>query len=320
MHYWESPYIDWSREVGAGDALLIFTLRESRVKALVPAVVEAVTLLGRFAPRPLLVGPQAELRGRFRLAVAVQDVPAVRALLPRLGYSSAVEYARPLDDGETPPDDVPVVTWRSDAYGLVTLYREDAETARDQAPDRRAFVLERGDGTVETVRGYRGDGTLLGRRALPVADARLLVNLVARAGGDRLLDPFAGAGGVVVESVRAGYRTYSADVDPALRLGLREHGAAHAVADARALPFGDAMFTMMATEPPYHPTVQAAWPLMLDELLRVLRPGGCLAMLVVPWQRDACLVHLSPSTQVYLDEAINRKGLDVRILALQKTG
>ena len=137
------------------------------------------------------------------------------------------------------------------------------------APDRREFLFETSDREVRAIRGYRGSPGSLTRRALPVPDARLLVNLVARGSPGVLLDPFAGAGGIVIEALEAGWRVISADADPAVRHGLAWLGAAHVVADARRLPLADDSVDAVATEPPYHRGVGDLVAEALVELRRV---------------------------------------------------
>ena len=83
------------------------------------------------------------------------------------------------------------------------------------------------------IRGYRDDSGPLSRRGLPTYDARMLANVAAAGEGGTLLDPFAGAGGVVIEALAHGCRVVSCDIDPALRYGLASLARSHAVADAR---------------------------------------------------------------------------------------
>ena len=209
--------------------------------------------------------------------------------------------------------------WRRAPYRLVRLHQEDAEAVRDLAPDRRVFLFETGDGQVRAVRGYRGSEDPLTHRALPVADARLLVNLVAPAGPGALLDPFAGAGGIVLEAVASGWTTLSADIDPAVRHGLADFGAAHMVADARQLPLQDESIAAVATEPPYDPAVGDLAPDALAEAQRVLRPEGRAALLCAEWQAQALRTKADAlRMKTTLDAPINRKGLDVVVLAFQK--
>ena len=120
-----------------------------------------------------------------------------------------------------------------------------------------------------------------------MADARLLVNLVASAGRGRLLDPFAGAGGVVIAARAAGWRAAAVDVDPRLRHGLAELADHHVVGDAAALPLAAGSVDAVATEPPYDPDATGLVAAAMTEVARVLRPGGRAALLVAAAQAAA---------------------------------
>jgi hypothetical protein len=128
------------------------------------------------------------------------------------------------------------------------------------------------------MRGYRGSSARGARRALPVADARLLVNL-ARADRRRvLLDPFAGAGGIVFEAVRLGAEVWTVDVDAALQPGLVHLGAKHRIGDATALSYPTHSVHGIATEPPFDDAstaivIRALHDWATLEFLRNMRAG-----------------------------------------------
>jgi tRNA (guanine10-N2)-dimethyltransferase len=169
------------------------------------------------------------------------------------------------------------------------------------------------------VRGYRGDGAPLGRRGLPVCDARLLVNLVAPAGPGWLLDPFAGVGGVALEARAAGWAVVTADLNPALRHGLDRLGGAHLVADAGRLPLRDGSVDAVATEPPYDRQVGPLAGRALAEAHRLLRPGGATAWLCAAWQAPGLRATAAGlGLAVALDTPVDRKGLPVVALAWRK--
>ena len=190
---------------------------------------------------------------------------------------------------------------------------------REMAPDRRVFLHESSAGQVRRVRGYRGSEAPLTHRALPVADARLLVNLVHEARPGLLLDPFAGAGGIVLEALANRWKVVSADIDPSLRHGLADLGAHHLVADARALPLLDGGVQAAATEPPYDHATGRLVALALTELARVVRRDGRIAVLCAGWQAAQARAAAGElGLRSYLDVAIERKGTDVVALAWRR--
>ena len=289
---------------GNGKTMFVLHRRAARRKATKAARAEALAVLEDLAATAPDGGPASERPGVFWVEVPNERLDDAVARLPRLGYTDAVDVLEPDPGGE--------VRYRKRTYSLRRVYTEDAAAARDRAPDRRSFLLEGPDG-VREVRGYRGSSGTGERRGLPVCDARLLVNLVAPAGPGVLLDPFAGAGGIVVEASSDGWTVASTDIDASLRHGLGRL-AHHAVADARALPLATGSVHAVATEPPYDPGADAMLTPAFDEMRRVTRPGGRIAMLVHASHADT-LRGASAGLETVLDEAVDRKGTPVVALA-----
>ncbi len=306
------------------DRLLIFYLRPARRKARDAATAEALHLLGDLDPSAPRGGPLSEQGGLFWVTLVADKLSPALARIPQLGYTRAVDLLEPVsyNHGE---DALPLrsaarlTRWRGRSYRLVRVYEEDPEAMREQAPDRRTFLFETSEGEIRAIRGYRGGRHPLSRRGLPVYDARLLVNLVFRPEGGTLLDPFAGAGGIVLEALKSGWQVVSSDVDRVLRHGLSHLGTHHCVADARNLPFQMASIDSIATEPPYDRQAESIVISSIAEMHRVLKVGGRLAMLCAAWQREG--LHSKGTAlglRSYLDTPINRKGLDVALLVMEK--
>jgi SAM-dependent methyltransferase len=292
-------------------ALLVLHQRASRRRARAAAVAEALALLSDLGPSAPAGGPGCDRGGLLWVELPERHLEAAVARLPRLGYSTAVDLVEPAPAARGRARDP---GWR-----LVRLHTEDPAGHREQAPDRREFLVEGGDGHLRPVRGYRGDGRALSRRGLPVCDARLLVNLVAPAGPGLLVDPFAGVGGVALAARAAGWTAVTADRDPALRHGLARLGAGHLVADARRLPLAPGSVDAVATEPPYDPTVGTLAAEALAEAARLLRPGGATARLCAAWQADGLrAAGAALGLAATLDTPVDRKGTPVVALAWRK--
>jgi hypothetical protein len=318
-------------------ATLVLHLRAARARARAAAVAEALALLEDLEASAPAGGPLAE-RGRVAwVALPERHLAAAAARLPRLGYSTAVDLlveagpasrvgrARDRGGGRRAgraaelPAELPVVRWRGRPWELRRLYQEDPAGHRELAPDRREFLLEAGGGRLRPVRGYRGGSDPLGRRGLPVCDARLLVNLAGPARPGLLLDPFAGVGGIALAARAAGWRVLTADLDPGLRHGLRRLGDAHLVADARRLPLRDGCLDAVATEPPYDRLLGPPLAAVLAELGRLLGPGGTLAMLAAAWQGPELRAAAAGlGLEARLDCPVDRKGLAVVALAWRR--
>jgi tRNA (guanine6-N2)-methyltransferase len=126
--------------------------------------------------------------------------------------------------------------------------------------------------------------------------ARALALLAGLRAGATLVDQFCGAGTIAIEAklACAGVRAVGFDLDPVALETARTNVAAArasldlAIADAGALPLADGAADRIATNPPWQAAVGLAGHVKADpgsfaaELLRVLAPGGRVAVLAPP--------------------------------------
>jgi len=79
--------------------------------------------------------------------------------------------------------------------------------------------------------------------------ARALVNISLIRPGEKLLDPFSGTGGIVLEASLVGAYGIGSDIDPFMADGSRKNvpGAGIVRADTRCLPFRDASIDAVVT-------------------------------------------------------------------------
>lgn len=126
-----------------------------------------------------------------------------------------------------------------------------------------------------------GDYPALADAVIPQLGA-VLVDACGIAPGDRVLDVAAGAGNAAIPAALAGARVVACDLSPELLDAGRARAAARGAqvewreGDAEALPFDDASFDAVVSSvgvmfAPHHQAVA-------DELIRVCRPGGRLAL------------------------------------------
>lgn len=321
-HYWETPYIKWARDATDEIEYLICYIRTSRQKSRVPAILEALTVLEDLEAKATLSGPLADIKGVFWIILPSNKVQSAIERLPRLGYTTAVDLLVKKAEYTGIEQQLQKTRWRGNDFELLPVYREDVDLSRLRNPDQRLFTLQTGDGVFRAIKGYRGDGSPLGRRALPVCDAKLLVNLAFISSSNkvvRFLDPFAGAGGIVLEALSTRILTLSIDIDPTLRKGLDKLGSYHSVADATSLPFADNSFQLIATEPPYASISKIYLVKAFHEFFRALKPKGRISILCAKWQASMLRSAMSNlGMEMILDSDINRKGTDVVILVAQK--
>jgi SAM-dependent methyltransferase len=303
------------------ERVLVLQLHAARKRARAAAEAEVVSLLEGLGARRLAGGPLADVSGVAWVGVETAELEVLRGRLRRVGYSSLIRVAEPVGATGGEESTCERARWKGADYELRPLFNESRSELQRDAPDRRGFLLECGDGVVRRIVGYRGGRGHLEHRALPVYDARLVVNLLGPPAGGVMLDPFAGAGSIPLFARRAGWRTVALDRDRTLRYGLAEVANSSVVGDASALPFLPRRFDAAAAEPPYRddalPFVAAA----VRESARLLQPGGRLVLLVPSAHAEALLVAgSSVGFDVDLDLAIDRKGLSVRCLRLLAPG
>lgn len=111
---------------------------------------------------------------------------------------------------------------------------------------------------------------------------RALLNISCIREGQRLLDPFSGTGGMVMEAGLLGVIATGSDVDPVMVRGSRLNAPAAdlLLADGGRLPFREASFDAIVTDLPYGQSVSirarnldCLYHDALSEITRVLGPG-----------------------------------------------
>lgn len=263
-------------------------------------------------------GPLSDRRGVFWFDLPSRSFEILEERASWIGYTREITLLKPIaSGGPSRTDDT--VRWRGSWHALTPVWTSDDEEIRMSSPDQRTFHLRDAQGKVSEVRGYRGDGTPSGPKALPVLDARLLVNLVFRSDMRSLLDPFAGAGGIVVEALRRGLCVSSMDIAPHIAPGLERLGADHTTADAAEMPFADRAFDGVATELPYsveEPVTLLRW---VSEILRVLRPDASCSIMCSARQREIIEASVEPRAaggglDRTVAEGVRRRGAAVSVL------
>ncbi len=201
-----------------------------------------------------------ELPARFRLWVVI-DLPPNRIteLAAQLGYTEGILIVHEEEfDNEELNATAQGRWWRgwfrrnSKKVFQEELYLQDEVSWWEQSPHNRRLKVEHQGAVVERV-GHRS------QRGLSPLDAKFLFNMTCLSPKSRILDPFAGFGGIVLEGQRRGMHMVAADWEASLVPGLSETCRGHyVVADARKLPFRPGIFDAIITEPPYRSSCRKA--------------------------------------------------------------
>jgi hypothetical protein len=220
---------------------------------------------------------------RRRMWVDLDLLPdRVAVLASNLGYTEAIMHQKiepyrgetlaPIERGRWYIGWIRQWEWK--VY-QTEVYVQDAKSLLNEAPDQRGFQIER-DGEKQFVTGGHHV-----QRAVSALDARFLFNIAKLTPEMRILDPFAGCGGIVSEAKRRGLPIFAADIDASLSPGLAALAPKrYFIGDARTLPFSTACFDAIITEPPFRTQYRQAVMDALPELHRVLKPTGKIILLI----------------------------------------
>jgi ubiquinone/menaquinone biosynthesis C-methylase UbiE len=154
-----------------------------------------------------------------------------------------------------------------------------SSASSDSAPGPQSLSFDRAAPRYDATRGYPPDvaeriGAAIVEAAAPAADARFL-------------EVGVGTGRIALPIARQGYDYTGVDISEGMVARLQEKVTALqqeadaaspplrlqvVMADMTALPFADASFDVVVAVHVFH--LMSAWKRALDEVLRVLRPGG----------------------------------------------
>jgi len=153
--------------------------------------------------------------------------------------------------------------------------------------------------------------------------ARTLVNIAGVQTGDRVLDPFCGTGGILIEAELLGAVSIGSDFDPVMVLGSRQNVLQSflMLADAARLPFQDHSIDSVVTDLPYGQsvcikktdTMDNLYADALDEIARVLKKGR---RAVVVTHRDISGIAKQHMTVLEQHEQRVHKSLTRHVLVL----
>jgi hypothetical protein len=300
-------------------ALIVCKIRNSRLKAKQIAILE---ILFTQIDNEILViknGPLGDIKGMISFFCPKTNLTKFKDRLFGIGYC----YKFYLLDFENENRKIPAgintvnpLIWKGCKFSICNFLIQDSKISEEQSPHKREFKITGQNNEVKTVTGYRGNGSELGRRALPVEDARCMVNLSFPNKNKKMLDPFAGGGGIVYQFkyiVPDGAIT-SIDIDPVLIPGLESYGSTHFAMSTTDASFPENSFDSIITETPFSENA-------LDDIIAAFtKVNSWLSaegVFVIMCEKNQCTKIYDSMTEMnnYLlfNHEIDRKGTDVEI-------
>ena len=236
--------------------VVLCKIRSSRLKAKQIAILEMILL--QFDNEILFVknGPLGDIKGLISFLCPTKNIASFKERLKFSGYFYTFYL---LDFDNFTYKNIPGLNsinpmiWKGKKFSVTVFFNIDSKIFTDQSPNNRKFKIIDTNNEIREIKGYRGDGSDTGKRALPVEDARCMVNLSQPWKNKRMIDPFAGAGGIIFQFkyiVPEGIMT-SIDIDPILKPGLEFYGATHSVMNSGDASFPENSFDSVITEVPF---------------------------------------------------------------------
>jgi len=299
--------------------LIICKIRNSRLKAKQIAMLEMIFAQYENKITAVKNGPLGDIKGIFSILCPKENLEAFKDKLLGIGYCCKyylLDFTDCLMENKTDLRSINPLIWKGKKFSVVDFYSEDNNIYMKHSAHNREFKIADNNGEIKTIFGYRGDGSEMGRRSLPVEDARCMVNLSIPYLNKKMLDPFAGAGGIIFESnfINPHGCMTSIDIDPVLKPGLEFYGSSHFVMNAADVSFPENSFDSIITETPF--SEKAA-----DDIIAVFKKlNPCVSkkcVFVIMCKKNQFLEIHKTMTELnnyfLFNHEIDRKGTDVEI-------
>jgi tRNA G10 N-methylase Trm11 len=208
------------------------------------------------------------------------------------------------------------LVWKGEKFSINIFFVQDTKIYKEQSPHNRMFKIYDTNGAIKDVYGYRGAGSEFGSRALPVEDARCMVNLSQPGKNKRMIDPFAGGGGIIYQfkyMVPDG-TMISVDIDPVLKPGLEYYGAVHYVQNAKEICLTADSFDSVITEVPFSLNALDDINSALQQLTSFIAKNGVFIIMCGKKQSSQIQKTMEETNNYLLyKHEIDRKGTEVEI-------
>jgi hypothetical protein len=317
--------------------IVVCKIKNSRLKAKQLAILEMACLQMDNDVFFVKNGPLGDIKGIFTFLCPGKNLAAFKERLKFAGYCDAfylLDFENSTSENDTELKSINPLVWKGKEFSIRSFFTQDQEIYDAQSPHNREFKLATDsvlngacggviiENAVKTVRGYRGDGSELGKRALPVEDARCMVNLSLPWKNLRTIDPFAGGGGIVYQFKRIAPDSVitSIDIDPVLKPGLEHYGANHFVMNAGDAAFPENCFDSVITEVPFSAQAAVDIAAAFKNLDRSLSKNGVYVIMCEQSQSGEIRNTMTELGNFLLfDHEVDRKGMDVEIQVWRKS-
>ena len=294
-------------------------LRNSRIKSKQLGIMEFLMLMYDLDAKFIKNGPLGDVKGITSFFIKKSNWDKAVNRLKYVGYFNefyTLDFNCIESLNKSSLETINPLVWKGLKFSINTLYIQSEELYESQSPHNREFKILSYDGTEKKVFGYRGDGSELGRRALPVEDARCLVNLSMPFANEKVLEPFAGGGGIVYmyKYINPNIDITSIDIDETLRPGLEYYGAKHIVGDASKVSITD-NYDAVVTEIPFSSIATDSVVSAMKNLYSSLNDKGIVVLMCGENQTKKisnCFEDDLNSNMIF-SKKLNRKGTDVVI-------
>ena len=299
--------------------ILIALIRNSRLKCKRLAILELLQILKEYKVAFIKNPPLGDVKGTIAFALSVNDrlqLEEMKRKLNGTGYTHRFYILNFENIEQCGIISINPQYWKGRPFTIEDFFEQDNDEFRNQAADKRTFKLICADGIARDIVGYRGDGTDTGKRALPVEDCRLLVNLSCNYASKQLLDPFCGAGGIVFQAkhIYSDLNIFSCDIASELSEGNKEYGAEHFVCPAEELTLPNKV-DAISTEVPFSENASKGVAKGFINLSKYMDDNCKITIMCTPTQTQDLVSALSLcNIRIGAVIDVDRKGTDVQII------
>jgi len=298
--------------------VILCKIRNSRIKAKQIAILEMIFL--QFDNEILFIknGPLGDIKGIISFLCPKKNLTSLQERLKFSGYCYTfylLDFENFTNKNAIGLDSINPMIWKGKKFSATMLFKQDQKVYTEQSSHNRDFKIV-SNNEVKNIQGYRGNGSELGKRALPVEDARCMVNLSQPWKNKKMIDPFAGAGGIVYQFryiVSDGVMT-SIDIDPVLKPGLESYGSTHFVMSAADASLPENSFDSVITEVPFSDNASTEIINGLKNINACLSKNGVYIIMCKKDQTEFIQKTMEELNNFQLfSHEIDRKGIDVEI-------